>query len=186
MSAPRRSEIQRIADRSAGELTQSEPALVEGPHATATQTIVDAITGDFATQSVIDREARTALDSMGRTADGMDKNKLLDGLRSRIAKQKGVTFHAPVAGGKLGEARIETMAQTVSGALEAEPSLGVGDTGAVTRKVASRLRLEFGEDLGLDRDVRARIASLGRQVPEGSREWEILYRQYHDEFARRR
>ena len=38
----------------------------------------------------------------------------------------------------------------------------------------------------MDRAVRSRIASLQRVVPEGSREWEVLYRKYTEELSRRR
>ncbi len=33
----------------------------------------------------------------------------------------------------------------------------------------------------INRGVEQKIASLKRNVPEGSREWDILYRQYFDE-----
>ncbi|MBI4125322.1 MAG: DUF507 family protein [Deltaproteobacteria bacterium] len=33
----------------------------------------------------------------------------------------------------------------------------------------------------LDDQIRQKIASLKRGVPEGSREWDVLYRQYFDE-----
>lgn len=39
----------------------------------------------------------------------------------------------------------------------------------------------------IDDAVRAKIRSLSRNVPEGSREWEILYRKYtEEEMARHR
>jgi len=41
---------------------------------------------------------------------------------------------------------------------------------------------EFGGVLeGLDTQIRQKIASLKRQIPEGSREWDVLYRQYFEE-----
>jgi len=41
---------------------------------------------------------------------------------------------------------------------------------------------EFGDILEVtDQAVRAKVATLKRQVQEGSREWDILYRQYFDE-----
>lgn len=86
----------------------------------------------------------------------------------------------------LSESRIEAMALACCRALESAAKVDVGDTGAATRKIAARLRSEFGEDSDLDRQVRARIASLSRDVPEGGREWQILYRQYSDELSRRR
>lgn len=41
-----------------------------------------------------------------------------------------------------------------------------------------------GEDQ-LDDLVRRKIASLSRAVPPGSREWDILYRKYYEEEARK-
>lgn len=41
-----------------------------------------------------------------------------------------------------------------------------------------------GEDQ-IDDLVRQKIASLSRRVPPGSREWDILYRKYHEEETRK-
>lgn len=41
---------------------------------------------------------------------------------------------------------------------------------------------EFGEILdSIDQQIRQKIGSLKRNVPEGSMEWDVLYRQYFDE-----
>lgn len=41
---------------------------------------------------------------------------------------------------------------------------------------------DFGGVLdAVDGKIRQKIASLKRQVPEGSREWDLLYRQYFEE-----
>ena len=37
----------------------------------------------------------------------------------------------------------------------------------------------------IDDIVRQKIASLARHVPPGSREWDILYRKYHEEETRK-
>jgi hypothetical protein len=37
----------------------------------------------------------------------------------------------------------------------------------------------------IDEIVRQKIASLSRQVPQGSREWDILYRKYFEEESRK-
>ena len=87
---------------------------------------------------------------------------------------------------KLGEARIEALSLAIVDALAASPDLSVRDRGAAVRAVAQRLASVFGGGEDLDAAVRARIASLSRRVPEGSREWDILYRQYLDEMRRRR
>jgi hypothetical protein len=47
------------------------------------------------------------------------------------------------------------------------------------------LTLDHVADDRIDAAVRRKIASLSRQVPPGSREWEVLYRQYYEEERRK-
>jgi len=44
----------------------------------------------------------------------------------------------------------------------------------------------FQRDDKIDELVRRKIASLSRQVPQGSAEWEVLYRRYFEEETRKR
>ena len=87
---------------------------------------------------------------------------------------------------RLSGARIEALALAVVKALAAAPGVEVTNRGEAVRLVAARLRDGFRPGMELDKAVRARIASLTRRVPEGSREWDILYRQYAEELSRRR
>jgi hypothetical protein len=48
------------------------------------------------------------------------------------------------------------------------------------------LTLDHVADDRIDAAVRRKIASLSRQVPPGSREWEVLYRQYYEEERRKK
>jgi hypothetical protein len=77
------------------------------------------------------------------------------------------------------------MALAIVDALAASPGMTVKDRGAVVAAVVKRLQAEFQIDPELDAAVRARIASLRREVPEGGREWELLYQQYLQELSRR-
>jgi hypothetical protein len=43
----------------------------------------------------------------------------------------------------------------------------------------------FNVDDVIDAKVRRKIASLSRRVPEGSTEWDVLYRQYLEEEKRK-
>jgi hypothetical protein len=87
---------------------------------------------------------------------------------------------------KLSDARVESMALAVVKTLETKSGVSVTDRGVAVRIVAAQLRGAFQENSTLDQAVRARIASLSRKVPEGSREWDILYRQYAEELSRRK
>jgi hypothetical protein len=85
----------------------------------------------------------------------------------------------------LGSARIEAIALAVVDRLGSTAGLRVKDRGAAVAACAKRLRTAFQVDEQLDAAVRARIASLRRDVPEGGREWELLYQQYLEELSRR-
>lgn len=52
----------------------------------------------------------------------------------------------------------------------------------IKRTIAGELRFEDDADAA----VRRTIQSLSRRVPEGSREWDVLYRKYFEEEMNRR
>ena len=85
----------------------------------------------------------------------------------------------------LSDARIEALATGVARALERQPGIEVVDHGRTVQIAAQRLGSAFRPGQGLDAAVRARIASLSRRVLEGSREWDVLYKQYSEELARK-
>jgi hypothetical protein len=86
---------------------------------------------------------------------------------------------------RLSAERVEALTLVIVDAIEASPDLRVIDRGRAARVVSSRLISVFGQGDDLDREARAKIASLSRNVPEGSREWDILYRQYLEELRRK-
>jgi hypothetical protein len=57
------------------------------------------------------------------------------------------------------------------------------------RLVLAELKRVMDQDHAVDQRidtlVRKKIASLSRQVPPGSREWEVLYRQYYAQESRK-
>ncbi len=86
----------------------------------------------------------------------------------------------------LGNQRIEAMALAIVAALDASQDLKLRDRGLATRAIVASLKPAFQVDPELDQAARARIESLSRDVPEGSREWDVLYRQYIEELSARR
>jgi hypothetical protein len=85
----------------------------------------------------------------------------------------------------LSEARIETLALGITRALERQAGVEVVDPGRTAHLTAQKLSAALRPGQGLDAAVRARIASLSRRVPEGSREWDVLYKQYSEELSRK-
>jgi len=87
---------------------------------------------------------------------------------------------------RLSDRRIEALALAIADSLTATAGVQIRDRGRLVRAVSKRLSEAFSVDPALDRAVRARIESLQRTVPEGSREWDLLYQQYLVELSRRR
>ncbi len=56
----------------------------------------------------------------------------------------------------------------------------------VLREIKRTITAELTFDDEADSAARRTIQSLSRRVPEGSREWEILYQKYREEELRRR
>jgi hypothetical protein len=56
----------------------------------------------------------------------------------------------------------------------------------VLREIKRTITDELKFDDDADTAVRTMIQSLSRRVPEGSREWEVLYQKYREEELRRR
>ena len=87
---------------------------------------------------------------------------------------------------RLREERVEALSLAIAKAVF-ESGAEIVDRGSAVRRIAARIGATLGGDSNaLDRAVRSRIASLQRTVPEGGREWEILYRKYSEELSRRR
>ena len=67
---------------------------------------------------------------------------------------------------------------------------GLVEPAVAEEKVLRDIKRTFAEELRFDDEadtvVRRTIQSLSRRVPEGSPEWDVLYRKYREEELRRR
>lgn len=85
---------------------------------------------------------------------------------------------------RLSDNRIAALARIAVRVMAAEGEV-VSERAALVE--ARRILAEhFQRDDKIDEIVRRKIASLSRQVPPGSAEWEILYRRYFEEETRKR
>jgi hypothetical protein len=88
---------------------------------------------------------------------------------------------------RLSEDRISHIShQILDGIIKA----GLAEPAVAAEKVLRDIKRTFVQELQFDDDVdtavRHTIQSLSRRVPEGSPEWEVLYRKYREEELRRR
>ena len=60
------------------------------------------------------------------------------------------------------------------------------DDSDIRMEIARVINEELKDDETIDVEVRRKIETQKRDIPEGSEEWEILYRKYYDEEMSRR
>ncbi len=86
---------------------------------------------------------------------------------------------------RLSENRISHLAHLVLDGLRKAKLGEFPNEGRSLAETKLALRDFFQRDDHIDEIVRRKIASLSRPVPSGSREWDILYRKYFEEEARK-
>lgn len=88
---------------------------------------------------------------------------------------------------RLSEDRISHLSHAVADRLIGKGLITPVQT---AEKVLREIKRVFAEELRFDDDAdeaaRRTIGSLSRRVPEGSPEWEVLYRKYREEELQRR
>lgn len=86
---------------------------------------------------------------------------------------------------RLSESRISHLAHLVMDGLRKDKLAEFPNEGRSLAETKQVLREFFQLEDRIDEIVRQKIASLSRQVPQGSREWDILYRKYFEEESRK-
>jgi len=61
----------------------------------------------------------------------------------------------------------------------------IEDRETIRQKIVALLNGFLKEEEKMDTDVRQKIAGQKKNIPEGSEEWDILYRKYYSEELRR-
>ena len=85
----------------------------------------------------------------------------------------------------LSEARISFLAHAILRTLRDEGLVEIDNERLALAEVKRLLNHEDEAAGHIDAMVRRKIASLSRKVPPGSREWDILYRQYFEQELRK-
>lgn len=83
---------------------------------------------------------------------------------------------------RLSRAKVNHLSRLLVDAVEEHPDAWLNrENNTVRLAIVTILQEELRRDELIDRKVRQKIQSQKRDIPEGGREWEILYRQYYRE-----
>ena len=86
---------------------------------------------------------------------------------------------------KLSEARVSFLAHEILRTLRSEGLVEVDNERLALVELKHLLSQDDEFSARVDTAVRQKIASLSRKVPTGSREWDVLYRQYWEQEFRK-
>ncbi len=86
---------------------------------------------------------------------------------------------------RLSESRISHLAHLIMDGLREEKLADFPQEGRALAETKQVLNEFFQREDQIDDLARRKIQSLSRQVPVGSREWDILYRKYYEEEMRK-
>ncbi|HEX2932535.1 MAG TPA: DUF507 family protein [Candidatus Binatia bacterium] len=86
---------------------------------------------------------------------------------------------------RLSESRISHLAHLVLNGVRGAKLAEFPNEGRALAETKRVLHEFFEREDHIDEIVRQKISSLSRHVPPGSREWDILYRKYFEEEARK-
>lgn len=88
---------------------------------------------------------------------------------------------------RLSNAKINHLANLIMDYLRNDGAIEFfEDESDIRMEVARIIQEELRDDEEIDQAVRYKIESQRRDIPEGSEEWDILYRRYYDEEMGRR
>jgi len=83
---------------------------------------------------------------------------------------------------RLSRAKVNHLSRLLVDTLDEHPEATLyREVNAVRLAIVTILQEELRRDELIDRKVRQKIQSQKRDIPEGGREWEILFRQYYRE-----
>jgi hypothetical protein len=86
---------------------------------------------------------------------------------------------------RLSESRISHLAHLVLDGLRKGNLVEFSSEGRALAETKQVLHGFFQREDHIDEIVRKKINSLSRHIPQGSREWDILYRKYFEEESRK-
>ena len=83
---------------------------------------------------------------------------------------------------RLSNAKVNHLANLIMNYLRTESEVEFyEDESDIRIEIARIIQEELRDDEVIDVEVRRKIESQKRDIPEGSEEWDILYRRYYDE-----
>jgi hypothetical protein len=87
---------------------------------------------------------------------------------------------------RLSRAKIVRLSHAITDELvKSDDVVFIEDRDTIRQHIVQTIEALLREEEKLDADVRKKITSQKKEIPEGSAEWDILYRKYYSEEMKR-
>ncbi len=145
----------------------------------------EAVTNELSAEDRLNEEVRVLLERYAAEmkATGASYAESFKKVKRQLMKEKGVVPTSGDENARISRDKVNKLShviiQTLSN-LRKEAEL-IGDKNDVRLEAVRILSEVFREEEKVDRSVRQKILSQKRSIPEGSQEWDILYRKYYSE-----
>lgn len=82
---------------------------------------------------------------------------------------------------KISDGRMNWLSRNIASKLVSNQLVESSDIDSLAKEIKRAFVFFLQHEESIDQKVRLKIASIKRGIPEGSQEWDILYRQYYNE-----
>ena len=166
---------ERLANRVIHKLREEGLIEAKGSEADLIE-IARAVLSDFEGATVaIEQAVHKLMDQYSGQiqSSNLDTQQLYAMMRKQVAKEKNFEMDP--------EEQVNQIAHQIHDGLYHEDLVDYTDEDKALRQIKATLNQALNVEDELDDRVRQKIGSLKRSVPEGSPEWNALYRKYMDE-----
>ena len=159
--------IQKLREDGLIEVKGSESDLIE---------LIRTVLSDFeSAAAAVEQAVHKLMDQYSGQiqSSNLDSQQLYAMMRKQVAKEKKFELDP--------EEQVNQMAHRIHDGLYHDDLVDYPDEDKALRQIKATLNQTLHVEDELDERVRDKIRSLKRSVPEGSPEWNALYRKYMDE-----
>lgn len=174
-------QIERLSHRIIQQLLAEQLAEMKGTEATLSEVIITILQDFQETAAAIENQVHKMMAQYARQIEAghLDTQQMYGMIRKQVAKEKKFELNP--------EDQINVLSHRIHDRLYNDDLLDYTDEDKALRLIKRILNSTLRAEDELDEQVRTKIRSLKRPVPEGSPEWQALYQRYMDEeLAKRR
>ncbi len=179
-------QIKRVAKGVFSDLKANNIVTFKAPEDSVMTKVVSYVIADQNKDKEIDKEARRMVEDLeSKASDTIDRHKLFQLVKKKLMAEKNRPDSWKSKGGVIEELPIH-FAHLIIDAVWKDDLVDYTDDNRALKVAKQSVAKFLNEVEVLNEQVRHKIQSIKRTIPEGSDEWKALYDRFYKEELRRR